>query len=319
MQKLRDGGRGSQVTLQQLEYFRVLAKFENINVAAKQIHISQPALSMSIKKLEAELGYRLFDRTGNSIRINYRGEQFLEAVNDIFAVLESFKQRAYLPSEKHYEIWLGMLSSSADVINLCDTYMRKHDKVIIRFLSRRFLDGSPEMNRVDLFIGPQNLRTEGLSSTPLFSFRDYAIIPRAFVPSIPSEITHAELKDMPFAMCCPPDIAQPKTLKGFLDEGYTPNLKFIADSRAVVMSIMKTGKYFTIAPSHDVACYLCMAPNLVAVPIKPSAATGAKAKKVYVSWKDDKLSPQARDFLEFLTTEFKKMKPDHEKQRHFKD
>lgn len=222
MQKLRDRGRGSQVTLQQLEYFRVLAKFENINIAAKQIHISQPALSVSIKKLETELGYRLFDRTGNSIRINYRGEQFLEAVNDIFAVLESFKQRAYLPSEKHYELWLGMLSSSEDVINLCDAYMRKNDNVIIRFLSRRFLDGSPEMNRVDLFIGPQNLRTEGLSSTPLFSFRDYAIIPRAFVPSIPTEITHAKLKDMPFAMCCPPDIAQPKTLKGFLDEGYTP-------------------------------------------------------------------------------------------------
>ena len=149
--------------LQQLEYFRVLAKFENINAAAKQIHISQPALSISIKKLETELGYHLFDRTGNSIRINYRGEQFLEAVNDIFAVLESFKQRAYLPSEKHYEIWLGMLSSSEDVINLCDAYMRKNDNVIIRFLSRRFLDGSPEMKRVDLFIGPQNLRTEGFS------------------------------------------------------------------------------------------------------------------------------------------------------------
>ena len=81
------------------------------------------------------------------------------------------------------------------------------------------------------------------------------------------------------------------------------------------MSIMKTGKYFTIVPSHDVTCYLCMAPNLVAVPIMPSAAMGAEAKKVYVSWRDDKLSPQARDFLEFLTTEFKKIKPSHEEQR----
>ena len=211
-----------------------------------------------------------------------------------------------------------MLSSSEDVINLCDAYMRKNDNVIIRFLSRRFLDGSPEMKRVDLFIGPQNLRTEGFSSIPLFSFRDYAIIPRTFVPSIPNEITHEELKDIPFAMCCPPDIAQPRALKGFIDEGYAPNLKFIADSRAVVMSIMKTGKYFTTTPSHDVACYLRMAPNLVAVPIKSSASTGADAKKVYVSWKDDELSPQARDFLEFLTTEFKKIKPDHEKRGHVK-
>ena len=300
------------MTLQQLEYFRILAKYENINSAAKRIHISQPALSMSIKKLETELGYRLFDRTGNSIRLNYRGSQFLEAVNDIFAVLESYKQHAYLPSGKHYELWLGMLSSNAGVINLCDAYMRKHDNVIIRILSRRFLDSSPEMDRIDLFIGPRSFRSEGFSSVPLFSFRDYAIFPRRFVSSVPNEITHKELEGMPFAMCCPPDVAQPRVLKGFLNEGCTPEIKFIADSRAVVMNIMRTGKYFTIAPSQDVVSFLRMAPNLIAVPIKSNGPADENAKRVYVSWKEERLSPQARNFLEFLTTEFKKAKSDLE-------
>lgn len=300
------------MTLQQLRYFRILARYESIAEAARTIHISQPALSMSMKKLESELQYPLFDRTGNSIRLNENGRQFAESVNYIFALLESCKQRANLPQRNYQELWLGMLCTSTGIINLCNQYMLKNRNVIIRLLSRRFLDMTPEMERVDLLFSTQDLRREGFSSAPLFEYRNYAVVPKNYLLSPPAEIDPSDLAGIPFVLCCPPDIARPRILKMFLDRGCAPNVQFIADSRIDVMSVMKTGRYFTICPTQDVTTYLKMSPNLVAIPVKADNLNRKQLGHVYVSWREAKLKPQARDLLEFLLSGFKNLPSDVE-------
>ena len=61
----------------QLEYFADVAKTQNMGQSAENLHISQPALSMSIKRLENELGVELFDRHNHSIFLNSYGRLFL--------------------------------------------------------------------------------------------------------------------------------------------------------------------------------------------------------------------------------------------------
>ncbi|MFJ9501004.1 LysR family transcriptional regulator [Brevibacillus centrosporus] len=63
---------------QQLEYFRVVARLEHFGQAAKELAISQPALSRSISKLEEEQGVALFDRMGRSVYLNSFGHVFLD-------------------------------------------------------------------------------------------------------------------------------------------------------------------------------------------------------------------------------------------------
>lgn len=77
--------RNGQVDLTQLVYFVEIAKLQNVTKAAERLHIAQPALSQSLQKLEQELGTKLFDRIGKSIRLNEDGrimfrysEQILE-------------------------------------------------------------------------------------------------------------------------------------------------------------------------------------------------------------------------------------------------
>ena len=53
--------------LHQLEYFRTLAHIKHFTNASKAIAVSQPALSRSIAKLEAELGVQLFDRSDKQL------------------------------------------------------------------------------------------------------------------------------------------------------------------------------------------------------------------------------------------------------------
>ena len=77
--------------LQQLKYFKTVARLGKISDAAEALFVSPPALSTSISRLEKELGVSLFDRTGNRITLNAQGEIFLKHVDEIFTSLDSAK------------------------------------------------------------------------------------------------------------------------------------------------------------------------------------------------------------------------------------
>ena len=52
------------MTLNQILYFRKVARLENYHQAAEELYISQPSLSRSMAALESELGITLFERKG---------------------------------------------------------------------------------------------------------------------------------------------------------------------------------------------------------------------------------------------------------------
>lgn len=63
--------------------FKKVAELEHMTRAAEQLYISQAQLSRIIQKLEKEFGVPLFERSGNSIRLNACGRSFYEYVQGI--------------------------------------------------------------------------------------------------------------------------------------------------------------------------------------------------------------------------------------------
>lgn len=74
-----------------LEYFKIIAESGSLTKAAQQLHITQPAMSAMLKKLEDELGAPLFDRSPNRIYLNKTGEIALIHVNTILRNVEQMK------------------------------------------------------------------------------------------------------------------------------------------------------------------------------------------------------------------------------------
>lgn len=75
--------------LLQLRYFQTVATLGNMSKAAEELFVSQPNLSISISRLENELGFSLFDRRKGRIVLNRNGEQFLRCVNRALSILDS--------------------------------------------------------------------------------------------------------------------------------------------------------------------------------------------------------------------------------------
>lgn len=75
--------------LMQLRYFKVVAELEHISKAANELHIPQPYLSQTIRKIEFELGNQLFDRKGKHIVLNDAGKIFLKYTNQVLSSLNN--------------------------------------------------------------------------------------------------------------------------------------------------------------------------------------------------------------------------------------
>lgn len=64
----------------ELESFLCVATTGSISAAARQLHLSQPALTRRIQNLEADLGTALFDRVGKRLQLNSAGRTLLPRV-----------------------------------------------------------------------------------------------------------------------------------------------------------------------------------------------------------------------------------------------
>lgn len=81
-----------KIEMRDLGYFEVAADLEHIAKAAAQLHRSQPAITKSIRRLEAELGTKLFDHSGRRVKLTAEGHALLRRARELRLEMESLKQ-----------------------------------------------------------------------------------------------------------------------------------------------------------------------------------------------------------------------------------
>ena len=82
------------IELYELKQFVVFAKAGTLSKAAEILHLSQPALSRNMKKLEEEMQIELFHRYQNKLELNENGKYVLELAEKLINEAESLVQKA---------------------------------------------------------------------------------------------------------------------------------------------------------------------------------------------------------------------------------
>jgi DNA-binding transcriptional LysR family regulator len=86
-------GVGMDLDLRQVRYFVTVADELHFGRAAAKLHVSQPALSKQIRKLEDQLGVRLFRRDSRHVALTLRGEDLLPDARELLTLAERMQQR----------------------------------------------------------------------------------------------------------------------------------------------------------------------------------------------------------------------------------
>ncbi len=89
----------NHLSLKQFRYFEALARLGHFGRAAEVCAISQPALSMQIKEMEAALGTALFERGPRQVRLTHFGEAFALRVREILRSVDELSDLARAAQE----------------------------------------------------------------------------------------------------------------------------------------------------------------------------------------------------------------------------
>ena len=175
----------SWITLRDLEYLTAVAQHLHFGKAAKACHVSQPALSAQIKKMEQTLGYQIFERSNRSVALTEKGRRLVEQAQ---VVLEEAQKLISVPeSEKPSEL-RGVLRLGV-IATLGPYYVPK----FLPLLKKRFPDLQLVLREGLTHSLLNELKAGNLDvvlAAPTFdqsSFQVYALFEEPFLLAVPED------------------------------------------------------------------------------------------------------------------------------------
>jgi DNA-binding transcriptional LysR family regulator len=93
MDKPVSGQLARRISLRQLQVFNAVARHLSYTRAAEEMHLSQPTVSMQIKKLESDIGLPLTEQIGKKISLTEAGAELYQASHDILGTLERLEMQ----------------------------------------------------------------------------------------------------------------------------------------------------------------------------------------------------------------------------------
>jgi DNA-binding transcriptional LysR family regulator len=188
---------------QQLEYFQRVAQLQHFTKAADSLHISQPALSRSIARLENNLGIPLFERQGRSVKLNRYGKVFLKKVNQALLMIEQGKQElqeAINPNSGNISLSFLHTLGSDLVPELIGGYRVKYPDVSFQ-LFQNTADTLMEqllVGEIDLCLTTVAKQQPEITWVELFSEEIYVIVPKSHKLANRTAIELKEIADESF-------------------------------------------------------------------------------------------------------------------------
>lgn len=75
-----------------LDYFAMIVEYGGLTKAAEKLYVSQSSLSQYLKRLESNLGVRLFDRSTTPMKLTYAGEKYYAYVDQLRKMSQDISQ-----------------------------------------------------------------------------------------------------------------------------------------------------------------------------------------------------------------------------------
>lgn len=284
----------------QLNYFRTVARLQNLSQAAKELYISQPGLSRYISRLEQEVGVPLFERRKGKVSLNVYGQVFLTNVNQAFDCLElglETVQRLYARDQNILAIACSVEDYLTDRLR---EFSPRHPEIGIRQFSYSMSEIEVQLLRgnLDLAICAHMPKSDGLAYEILSQCPYVLVCHRNNPLSEHSQISLLEAAGENF-ICENPRLNRSQLIDHCHACGFRPNISHEVESGYILHDLLETNSGVALVPYAHFMKINAQNPGhqLCAVALKDALPTAEIGVAFYPN---RTLSASASVFIEFL-------------------
>lgn len=175
--------------LSQYKIFYEVAKAGNISRAAKELYISQPAISKAIGKLEDSLGLSLFTRSSRGVQLTAEGEILYQHTRDAFEALERVEQELRRIQEfdiGHLRIGVSTTLCKYVLLPYLKTFIDQypHMKVTIESQSTGQTLDRLEQQKLDLGLVAEPAPRKDLAFIPVMDIQDVFVSTKNYLENL---------------------------------------------------------------------------------------------------------------------------------------
>ncbi len=161
------------MNIQNLRFFSIVAKLENVSKAAELMHSSQSSVSKNIFTLEEELGVKLFDRYGKRLVLNEAGKRFLVSCDRILQETETVaKELRYMADGYDNLIRICAIGTDTRLMTFMALFKVSYPEAEYAVDSISAVsagDELPDINIYDLIIYPDEMKYSKYKGMELYT------------------------------------------------------------------------------------------------------------------------------------------------------
>ncbi|RLZ09589.1 LysR family transcriptional regulator [Acinetobacter sp. 2JN-4] len=243
------------MTLKQLKAFLALARTLNYANASLELHLSQSALSLSIKSLEEELGGKLFNRNTRRVELSQEGKSLIPYAKKLLANWDEMENDV----KQRFKLNRGTLSiasmpfvTHAILPDVIHAFLSLHPNLnfSIHDIPNETIIEKVQDGIFELGICFEPDLTEGLEFQPLFEEDFLALLPKNHPLATSSTITWQQLFSNPFITLQKPSIVRHLIEQNCLRNNMTLDLKIECHQISSLSSFVALGIGVSAIPRH---------------------------------------------------------------------
>ncbi|MFT8726464.1 MAG: LysR family transcriptional regulator [Liquorilactobacillus ghanensis] len=298
--------------LQQLKYLEKIVDCGSINVAAKELFLTQPSLSKAIKELEAEMGIQILLRQQRGVSLTNDGREFMAYANQILDQVSLLDQKykkqvlrkqLFSVSAQHYAFVVHAFVELIKNVNTEEfqfTLQETETENIIKDLASFKSElGVLYVNRFNEKVLKNLFRDNSLEFHPLFHVKPHVFVSRDNPLTQKKSLKLADLSDYPYL-----SYEQGDNNSFYFEEeilsnrNYKMNVK--VSDRATIFNLMVGINGYTI--SSGIISSDLNDDKIVSIPLDVNEVSTIG----WLKHKQLELSPIAQMYLEFLKEHIRK-------------
>jgi DNA-binding transcriptional LysR family regulator len=287
-------------TLRQLQVFEAIVRLGSFTRAAEELFLTQPTVSMQIKKLADSMGLPLFEHVGRNVRPTEAGLELYQSCRRIFESLANLEMKlADLKGIRRGRLRLGVITTAKYFApEVLGEFCRLYEgiDVTLKVSNRDRIIDRINANEDDLYI-------MGQAPADQFEVEAFPFAPNPLVVMAPrnhplvgqKQISLARVAEEPMILREPGSGIRDATLKIFEQNGLRPKVRMELGSNEAIKHAVVGGLGLAVLSLHTLT---------LEGPDGPVALLDVEGFPIMRQWylvypKGKELSPVARAFLDF--------------------